>query len=85
MSDNIRIIWAIIGLLIGAGLLTYLTQGSAPSLSYEFDRKKKRKKKKSGMKTQYPVSVRDYNPEASAIDAPSSFEETDTEQKPHSY
>jgi len=71
MNESIRIILAIIGLLIGAGLLTYLTQGSDQIPSYEFDRKKKSKKKKREMDTKYSLAARDTNSEASVVDAPS--------------
>ncbi len=83
MNEGMRIAWAITGLLIGAGLLTYLTQGSGQILNYEVDRKKKSKKKKRRMETQYPLSVRDETSETSVIDTPSSFEQTD--QKLHNY
>ncbi|GAB4030073.1 hypothetical protein [Spirosoma jeollabukense] len=83
MNESVRIIWGIIGLLIGAGLLTYLTQDSDQLLRYEFDRKKKIRKKKRGVPTQYPLPAG--NDEASILltNAPDPVEQPD--QKSHNY
>ncbi|CAN5256987.1 hypothetical protein BH09BAC4_BH09BAC4_29050 [soil metagenome] len=83
MNESIRIIWGILGLLIGAGLLTYLTQDSDQPLSYEVDRKKKSKKKKRGVHTQYPLSAGDDETAILTINAPSSVEQPD--QKSYNY
>lgn len=69
MDESIRIIWGLIGLLIGAGLLTHLTRGSGCTLRYEYSSKKKGSKKKRRIATQQPILANEEKAEIVYIDA----------------
>ena len=62
MDESTKMIGGLIAMLIGAGLLTYLTHHADPTTDYEFgryefDRKKKGKRKKHQPTADSPLSA----------------------------